>query len=91
MIYCRNLALVTSDSAQSFARPNWVRGRFFKKATCHIHRFLEFEELLNKGPVKLIKTVKIALLFFHVTPKLFQFTILNLCRFQDWQILAVLR
>ena len=32
----------------------------------------------GKGPVKLIEWVKIALLFLHVTSKLFQFTILNL-------------
>ena len=33
---------------------------------------------ISKGPVKLIEWVKIALLFLHVTSKLFQFTILNL-------------
>ena len=32
----------------------------------------------DKGPVKLIEWVKIALLFPHVTSKLVQFTILNL-------------
>ena len=32
--------------------------------------------LSQKGPVELIKWVKIALLFLHVTSKLFQFTIL---------------
>ena len=32
----------------------------------------------GKGPVKLIEWVKIALLFLHVTSKLFQFTILKL-------------
>ena len=32
----------------------------------------------TRGPVKLIEWVKIALLFLHVTSKLFQFTILNL-------------
>ena len=31
-----------------------------------------------KGPVKLIEWVKTALLFLHVTSKLFQFMILNL-------------
>ena len=29
----------------------------------------------SKGPVKLIQWVKVALLFLHVTSKLFQFTI----------------
>ena len=33
---------------------------------------------LQKGPVKLIEWMKIALLFSHVTSELFQFTILNL-------------
>ena len=37
-----------------------------------------FKGSLYKGPVKLIEWVKIALLFLHVTSKLFQFTILNL-------------
>ena len=32
----------------------------------------------NKGPVKLIEWVKMALLFLHVTSKLIQSTILNL-------------
>ena len=35
-------------------------------------------KMLDKGPVKLIKWVKIALLLLHVTSKLFQFMIFNL-------------
>ena len=34
--------------------------------------------ILLKGPVKLMEWVKIALLFLHVTLKLFQFMIMNL-------------
>ena len=52
-----------------------------REAILHHHESVRFTfeySSVPKGPVKLIHWVKIALLFLHVTSKLFHFTVLSL-------------